>query len=567
MGVDRCVSIVQTARVHKGGHTCSETNGVPAIKEPDIPPNEPERISALRALKILDTPAEERFDRITRVAKQHFGMPIALVSLVNADRQWFKSRQGLDATETPRNVSFCGHAILGEDVFHVPDALKDVRFCDNPLVTGPPNIRFYAGAPLHAPGGQRVGTLCIMGSHLRTLSAQDLALLRDLADCAEGELERVELRAMQLQMRSAENRLRVVIETVLDGIVTIDREGAVHSYNQAASRMFGYGADDVIGRSFNMLMPESYHRVNDDYLSNADHQSLNFRDEVVGLRRDGSTFPMELAVSEMEINGERMYTGIVRDITERKKTERLKREFVATVSHELRTPLTSIRGALSLLVGKHGAALPAKGRHLLEMANRNSERLTLLINDLLDLEKIESGSLNFDFKAIDLAALAQQALAASDGYAHQYGVHLRLGEVSPAAVVWGDEHRLLQVFANLLSNAIKYSPQGGDVVVAVTQRAGRYRVSVRDHGRGIPAEFRSRMFQRFAQADSSDTREKGGTGLGLSVSKAIVERLGGVIDYVSEAGVGTDFFFELPVHAYNDEAACTIHHDRDTNDA
>jgi len=536
--------------VRKGDQACSDTNGAPAIKEPDIPPNEPERIAALRALKMLDTPAEERFDRITRIAMQHFGIPIALVSLVDANRQWFKSRQGLDATETPRNVSFCGHAILGEDIFNIPDALKDLRFCDNPLVTGPPNIRFYAGAPLHAPGGERVGTLCVMGSHSRTLSAQDLALLRDLADCAESELERVQLRAVKTQVRSAESRLSAIIDTVVDGIVTIDRHGVIHTFNPAAERIFGHPAAEVIGQNVRLLMPEPYRSAHDGYLRNYLHTGkpkvIGLRREVAGQCQDGSTFPMDLAVSEMDINGERMFTGIVRDITERKKIERLKSEFVATVSHELRTPLTSIHGALGLLVGKHGAALSEKGRHLLEMASRNSERLTLLINDLLDLEKIESGSLNFDFKALDLATLVQQALAASDGYAHRYAVTLRLAEVSPTAVVWGDEHRLLQVLANLLSNAIKYSPQGDEVVVSVTQRAQRYRVSVQDHGRGIPDEFCSRMFQRFAQADSSDTREKGGTGLGLSVSKAIVERLGGVIDYVSELGVGTDFFFELP---------------------
>ena len=530
-----------------------ETIGALAIEEPVIPPNEAERLTALHALKMLDTPAEERFDRITRIAKRHFGIPIALVSLVDADRQWFKSRQGLDATETPRSVSFCGHAILGEDIFHIPDAFKDFRFADNPLVTGTPHIRFYAGAPLHAPSGERVGALCVMGSQPHALSAEGLAVLRDLADCAEGELERVELHRAQLQTRTAEERLRAVIETALDGIVTIDSHGLVHSFNSAASRMFGYAAADVIGRSFNMLMPASYHRANDNFLGSQDRKVRSFRSDVSGLRSDGSTFPMDLAVSEMAINGERMYTGIVHDITERKKIERLKSEFVATVSHELRTPLTSIRGALSLLLGKHSIALPAKALHLVEMANRNSERLTLLINDLLDLEKIESGSLDFDFKMLDLASLTQQALAASDGYAHQYGVRLRLGEVSKAAAIWGDEHRLLQVFANLLSNSIKYSPRDGEVVVSVSQRNAYYRVSVLDHGRGVPAEFRSRMFQRFAQADSSDTREKGGTGLGLNVAKAIIERHGGAIDYVSEVGVGTDFFFELPIYQGNSD--------------
>jgi DNA-binding response OmpR family regulator/anti-sigma regulatory factor (Ser/Thr protein kinase) len=219
---------------------------------------------------------------------------------------------------------------------------------------------------------------------------------------------------------------------------------------------------------------------------------------------------------------------------------------VSTVSHELRTPLTSIRGALGLVLGKMSDQLPAKALKLLETAERNSERLTLLINDILDLEKIESGRLEFQFRPLDLGALAQQALSANEGYAAQHGVKLRLSECPDKAGVWADEHRLMQVFANLLSNAVKYSPQGGEVELSVREQNGHYRVGVRDHGRGIPQAFRERVFQRFAQADSSDTREKGGTGLGLSITRAIVEHHRGRIDYDSEEGVGTEFFFELP---------------------
>lgn len=530
---------------------------------------------------MLDTPAEERFDRITRIAKRHFGLPIALVSLVDTDRQWFKSNQGLDATETPRSLSFCGHAILGEDIFHVPDALEDRRFRDNPLVTGKPNIRFYAGAPLHAPSGERVGTLCILGSRPRELTAEDCAVLRDLADCVEGELEHAELHATQMQMRSTESRLHAVIETVLDGVLTVDGHGMVRTFNPAAERIFGYSADAVIGQHISMLMPEPIHDAHDDHQPDQGDPSNDHGDEreliarrsdgttfamdlemrqtavdsgsgkskgreLIGRRSDGSTFPMDLEMSEILSGGDREFTGIVRRPTERRKIERLKNEFVATVSHELRTPLTSIRGALSLLRGKHSENISAKGLHLLEMASRNCDRLTLLINDLLDLEKMESGSLSFDFMVLDLVALVKQSLTANDGYAHQYSVNLRLGPVPQIAAVWGDEHRLLQVLANLLSNAIKYSPKDGEVLVSVARRDGQYRVSVQDHGRGIPLGFRSRIFERFAQADSSDSRQKSGTGLGLSVTKAIVERHGGSIGFVSEVDVGSVFFVDLP---------------------
>jgi diguanylate cyclase (GGDEF)-like protein len=163
---------------------------------PNKPADEPRRLQTLRSLNILDTSPEERFDRLTRLARRLFGVPIALVSLVDADRQWFKSCVGLDAAETPRDVSFCGHAILGDDIMLVPDALADERFHDNPLVTGDPNIRFYAGCPLKVPNGSRLGTLCVIDVKPRELGPEDRALLLDLARMAEQELAAVQLATM-----------------------------------------------------------------------------------------------------------------------------------------------------------------------------------------------------------------------------------------------------------------------------------------------------------------------------------------------------------------------------------
>jgi diguanylate cyclase (GGDEF)-like protein len=172
---------------------------------PAEPENESTRVDTLRSLKILDSAPEERFDRLTRLAKRLFGVPIALVSLVDGDRQWFKSRVGLDACETSRDISFCGHAILGDDIMTVPDALADVRFHDNPLVTGPPNIRFYAGCPLTVPNGSKLGTLCLIDVVPRELDEEDRKLLRDLAGMAEQELAAVQLASMDA-LTSLSNR-------------------------------------------------------------------------------------------------------------------------------------------------------------------------------------------------------------------------------------------------------------------------------------------------------------------------------------------------------------------------
>ncbi len=528
------------------------------MKKPDTPTNEANRIAALCGLAILDTPAEERFDRITRIAQSHFQVPIALVSLVDSERQWFKSRQGLDASETPRDISFCGHTILSDEILYIPNALEDMRFADNPLVTGGPNIRFYAGAPLHSSEGERIGTLCIIDDQARQFSSAELSLLRDLADCAEEEFSRTGLLKAAQSLRDQEQRIRALVDTIIDGIVVIDAKGLIQTLNPAAVTLFGYSADEVQGQNIKMLMPASYAAEHDGYLHNylttGDKKVIGIGREVTGMRKDGSTFPMELAVSEMEVNGERMFTGIVRDITERKKVEQMKAEFISTVSHELRTPLTSISGALSLVLGKAAGELPEKAQQMLEMAARNSERLTLLINDILDLEKIEAGRLEFEFKIVDLVALAARALDDNYGYARKHQVQLAFDCNLVQAPVRADEHRLLQVFSNLISNAVKYSPEDGTVDICVAEHGSGFRVTVRDHGVGIPQAFRNRIFQRFAQADSSDTRQKGGTGLGLSITKAIVERHAGNIGYETEAGVGTVFHFDLPAWRAVNEA-------------
>lgn len=520
------------------------------MQAPLTPSNESERLSALRALKILDTPQEERFDRLTRLVQHVMQVPIALVSLVDENRQWFKSRQGLEACETGRDISFCGHAIHTPGIFCIPDALLDKRFADNPLVTGPPNIRFYAGAALEMPDGARIGTLCAIDSRPHEPTDQQLAALRDLARCVVDEMGIQPILDIARQLRDGDERLNTIVDTVVDGIITIDQMGTIETANPAAVTLFGYPIAELMGRNVNMLMPEPYHSAHDEYLRHygATHQAkiIGIGREVAGRRADGTVFPMELSVGEMKLQGRTMFVGVVRDISERKKIERLKSEFVSTVSHELRTPLTSISGALSLVLGKLALDMPPKARQLLETASRNCERLNVIINDILDLEKIESGSLAFDFAHIDLLQIIRQSVAANESYAERLGVSVSIKELPAHAHVRADANRLLQVMANLISNAVKFSAKGGIVEVSAIDLHDRFRVLVRDHGRGIPETFRERIFQRFAQADSSDTREKGGTGLGLSITKVIVEKHGGNIDFESELGQGTTFFFDLP---------------------
>jgi signal transduction histidine kinase len=252
------------------------------------------------------------------------------------------------------------------------------------------------------------------------------------------------------------------------------------------------------------------------------------------------------------IKGQIETRGLLRALryaTERKRLDRLKDEFVSTVSHELRTPLTSITGSLGLLMGKAVGVLSEPAARLLEIAHNNSQRLVRLVNDILDIEKLESGHAVFDFRKIEVRSLVEQTVESMRGYAGAHGVKVRVEAAVAVDAVRADTDRLAQVVTNLLSNAIKFSPPDGEVVIAVEKevKGDVVRITVRDHGPGISADFRLRIFERFAQADATNARRKGGTGLGLSIAKQIIDRLGGDIGFADAPGGGTIFYVELPI--------------------
>nr|WP_315486726.1 GAF domain-containing protein [uncultured Undibacterium sp.] len=985
------------------------------MKSPDMPLNESTRIKALVDLNILDTIEEERFDRLTRLAMQLFGVEIALVSLVDTNRQWFKSKQGLTACETGRDISFCGHAILEQDIFHIPNALEDTRFADNPLVTGAPNIRFYAGAPLRPDGKNNIGTLCIIDSHPRTLSIAELRSLRDLADCVEQEIKQfqqdqqhnallaltkisslsntdyaallrqaleiacrflnmsngminrnqgndcevivqwnpdfpcegsvlsldqtmcsvsmqsnemtllpevstspyaeiaknslmvfgcyigvpihaqnirfgtlafsdalarkpayftqVEIEFIKLfsewvnntiyewelasSLKLQENLAQVIsnaqakfidslehsegFKSLLHDILnltgssygfigevfqdqktethlklfTINRTATkptsplvadectiqklklnalddlfgaairsksviilndltdkrmqgtsthpgIHNflglpiyYNEVliatigiANRPFGYKQDlvsflqpilltiaqliqaarvrashldserrladiikgtnigtwewnvqtgeasfnqrwaEIVGYTLEELAPisidtwiklvhpddlqqsdlllrkhfsgeldyyefasrmrhkaghwvwildrgclisrtddgkpllmsgshadiskqksaeaqlahtidlleqsnnaaqigtwevdlnksyakwskltEQIHQVPAGYSCSLEQAILFYKD---GKDRDtirekinhaiqtGESFDSELRIITMQgherwvrvlgltqVNEgrcERLY-GTIQDISERKRIETMKSEFISTVSHELRTPLTSISGALGLIVGGAVGELPDKIKSMLHIAHKNSQRLTYLINDLLDMEKLSAGKMLFDMQKIELSKMLVIASESNLAAGIERMISISVDNPHPEIMVTIDQNRFLQVMSNLISNAIKYSPNHGNVSIQVSRREHLIRVSVIDQGPGIPPEFQDRLFQKFVQADSSDTRKQGGTGLGLAISKELMEAMYGSLDFERDRHGGANFFLELP---------------------
>ncbi len=537
-------------------------------------------------------------------------------------------------------------------------------------------------------------------------------------------------------LHASEKRFQAIADDIPDGMITIDEYGLIESFNPAAERIFGYASEEVTGRNVKVLMPEEERRRHDSYLQNYKDTGkagiIGKGREVIGQRKDGTTFPLDLTVSETDFGGHKIYTGIIRDITDRKTTEaalvqktelltllhsiadtanqatklddviqfainsicaftgwpighaylrdpenpdilvssgiwhisdtkrfdilkqitedtvflvgqglpgtivatgrprwftieeadanflraelsndlglsagfglpimvkdraigvleffnrtaeapsndlmqawmqiggqlgrvaerfmidQIKNEFVSTVSHELRTPLTSIQGSLGLIRGGAlGSDLPEDVSRMIEVAYNNSDRLVRLINDILDIEKIESGKMEFVFENQSVASIIREAVDLNASYADQYDVTIKIEGDLPNVVVNGDHDRLMQVLANLLSNAAKFSPEGGIVRIGASVNDGKVTVRVVDNGPGIGDEFKERIFGKFAQADASDSRQKGGTGLGLSITKAIVEHHGGGIGFESQTGRGTEFFFWLPVLDVSAEA-------------
>jgi signal transduction histidine kinase len=255
------------------------------------------------------------------------------------------------------------------------------------------------------------------------------------------------------------------------------------------------------------------------------------------------------------IKGQIESRGLLRSLRyagERKRLERLKDGFVSTISHELRTPLTSISGSLEILVSGTQGAVPVELARLLQIAQKNCSRLVRLVNDILDIEKLESGRLTFQLSRIDAKSLVEDAVEANQAFADGLDVQINItGVTGGVAYVCADADRLTQAVTNLLSNAVKFSKQGGEVAVTVEKAADLVRIAVRDHGPGIAAEFRSRIFQRFSQADATNTRRPGGAGLGLYIVRQLVHRLGGEVSFADAPDGGTVFRIDLPIWGGN----------------
>ncbi|BAU50200.1 histidine kinase [Sulfurifustis variabilis] len=355
------------------------------------------------------------------------------------------------------------------------------------------------------------------------------------------------VREQEAVLTAVTKRLEAVLQHVIDGIITLDEHGRVESANLAAAHVFQYAPEELVGLPFDRLVPDFPLAHQDERDADpAPPLASGLRLEVSALRKDGSAFPLTLGLTEMRLDGRRLLVGTVRDITEQKRLDRMKTDFIAAVSHELRTPLTAIHGSLELLAGGEVEGISGKGRELAHIAYKNSGRLTRLVNDILDFEAMEAGTMRFEVSVVELMPIVHEAIEVSRPQARQKQVELALTAAATGARVMVDPERLQRAIANLLANAIRLSPPSDRVEIAVTPVEGRLRIAVSDRGPGIPEEYRPHLFEKFVQIDGADFRYKAGAGLGLAIVRTIVERLGGTVDYTSEPDVRTTFVIELP---------------------
>jgi PAS domain S-box-containing protein len=521
---------------------------------PPIPANELQRIAALRSLMILDTPREERFDRITRLATVLFHVPISLISLIEEERQWFKSCQGLEATETPRWISFCAHTILHDEILIVPDARLDERFAHNPLVLGKPFIRFYAGCPIHDIDGNRLGTFCIIDQVPRHMSEAEQQALKDMGIWVDHEINATRLSQAFIAQHESEARLRACMESTSEAMLLVSPDHHLLTANQRFSEFFGIPIEKVIGQGGNSIAP-----LLERTFANPEHVRSLTVDMVSDTQQHYTTFIQQRwpQARELELFSTPVYSGsqhigrlfTFRDVTHERELDRMKTEFVSQVSHELRSPLTAIKGYIDLFVEGHTGPLSPTQQHLLTIVQSNTDQLISLINDLLDLSRIEAGHFELRRSMVDIQPIIQNVMELLQPQFAFKQQTLTLQQQKPLPPTLADAGRIAQVLTNILSNAHKYTPVGGKITITTHSDEHYIVIDIEDNGIGLAREEQAHIFTKFYRSQHGLNEASNGAGLGLAISRSIVEAHHGKIAVTSTVGQGSTFSILLPTPA------------------
>jgi signal transduction histidine kinase/ActR/RegA family two-component response regulator len=542
-----------------------------------IPENEFERLLALARLNLLDTPPEPEFDAITALASRMLGAPICLVSLIDSKRQWFKARVGLEATETPRDVAFCAHAILGSDPLVVPDSAADERFADNPLVMGAPHVRSYVGVPLVTAEGHALGTLCAIDNCPRPWTEANIADLRMLAGLLMGKIadreKLAKLAATQAELVRVSEQLDHTSRFFREVTGIVGAGGwrlriADHALEWTAEtwKLHAVPEDYVpdLATAIEFYAPEARDTIRDAVEAAIDFQQP-YDLELPLIRADGQHTWVRAAGRPVVVDGRvTEVLGAFQDVSEAvharaqmqdlaiaaRAAARAKEQFLASISHEIRTPLNGVLGLTNALARTD---LSGAQREMVSLLQGSGESLERMLTDLLDLTKIDAGHLRLENRPFDLGTEVRRAAEVFKVRADEKALAFRL-DIDPAceAQFIGDAVRLRQIVANLTANAVKFTAEGEVVIALSLSRATRRRpaqvvLRVTDTGIGFTPEAAARLFQRFEQADASIAGTFGGTGLGLSICKALVDQMGGTITATGRPQQGATFTVSLPL--------------------
>ncbi|MDP3691352.1 GAF domain-containing protein [Bradyrhizobium sp.] len=538
-------------------------------------PAELDRRTALDRYQILDTPQEPAFDRIVRLAALLLDVPIALISLIDAERQWFKSRYGLGAPETPRALAFCDYAIRGRDIMVVPDAEQDPRFCSNPLVTGDPHIRFYAGAPLMTPDGFALGTICAIDRAPRQLNSRDAAILSALAEqvihelevrSALGELykEVAEGRRAARTLQGEGARLEALLNATGNAVITTDTDGQVASLNRAAEAMFGLEPGECVGREISGLISNHL---------DIGREALTRLSEGNGRRKDGTEFPIEISRADwIDAQGHKASGAILRDLTERRRAEaEAYRRQAADQAHDKLAALGRVAGGVAHEL--NNLLQPVIGLSQLELDSlpgegsteqtETRESLATILECGIQMRSVVRKILMFSRKTkpertqLHFTAALDRACKFA-GKLLPPGIHVNKvvsNELTGFATI--NEAELVELLTNLAVNAA-YAMDGNGTLSVMVDRldlaesaasplgipSGAYfKVGISDTGHGMDAVTKAQILEPFFT-----TKPIGeGTGLGLSMVYGVLRDWNGAIEVESTIDVGSTFTLYIPV--------------------
>jgi len=570
-----------------------------------LPPNEKQRLEALYRYKILDTPPEDSFDRLTKLAARLFDVPIALISLVDEFRAWFKSCYGFDTPEISRESTICSFAVLCDDLLIVPDTRKDSRFACKPFATSEPGLRFYAGAPLITKEGFTLGTLCLLDQKPRPgLTSEQSETLRDLAAMVVDELE---LRLAAQKITQMDTALLEITQGVSAATGEAFFSSLVKHLTQALGVDYAFIGELTGQQRENVKTLAVFDQQNNldnieySLLSTPCQQVIQQQKTCCYPRDIQAQFPLNPLLAQLKIHSYVATplvdsTGLVLGLLgvmdrkpleniqiteslltifatravaelERKRAEeertqllareqaarseaeranRVKDEFMAVLSHELRSPLNPILGWAKLLQSRK--LDEATVLRAVQVIERNARLQSQLIEDLLDISRIMRGKLALNVCSFNLIAPIEAAIETMRLAADAKSISIKLVIEPGGATISGDPSRLQQIIWNLLSNAIKFTPSGGTVEIQLEVIDSQAQIQVKDTGKGISPEFLPKVFEYFRQADSSTTRTQGGLGLGLAIARHLVELHGGTIAADSPGiGQGAIFTVKLPL--------------------